>query len=122
MQNLYSAISVSSMALYNNCNFKRRLTYGLLKFCEKTAEFTMLLIYNVACVHAKPGESQSLPFSGLFAKFCTCGYCGSKRETGIAENIANRSWFGGNVDFYMQFGPSFYDERKGRSDKMFIST
>ena len=31
----------------------------------------------------EPRESQSLLFSGHFAKFCACGSCGSKRETAM---------------------------------------
>ena len=31
MQNLYSAISVSSMALYNNCNFKKEIHFVMFQ-------------------------------------------------------------------------------------------
>ena len=35
MQNLYSAISVSSMAIYNNCNSKMKEIFELLNFDKK---------------------------------------------------------------------------------------
>ena len=55
--------------------------------CFKSSLLTNLfsmLIY-VPHVLAEPRESQSLSFSGLFAKFCTWGSCGSKRDSAVTE-------------------------------------
>ena len=64
-------------------------------------------------------EIQSLPFSGLFAKFC--GSYGSKRETLITSQKILRTevrkvWR--KCGFFMRLGPFFYDKRKASEDKI----
>ena len=65
-------------------------------------------------------EIQSLPFSGLFAKFCS-----SKRETLIASQKmlwteVRKVWR--KCGFFMWFDPFFHHKPKARQDKMFILT
>ena len=69
--------------------------------CVKSSPLTNLfsMLIDVARFRAEPRESQSVPFSGLFAIFCACG---SKREIVMESQkyCEQKSVkFGGNMAF-----------------------
>ena len=99
-----------------SCSLPKREVWQCFKASLLTNLFPML-IYNAACVRVEPRERQSLLFSGLFEKFCTCDPCVSKRETVLMSQKyceQKSAKFGENVAFFMRFGPFFYDEHKVR--------